>query len=161
MAVCIVTGYGLDNWKVRVRVPVGTITSYTPHCPDWLWGPTLRPIQWVTGALSPGVKRPESEADHPPSTTVEIKKTWIYTSTPHPASWRNAYLVKHRDKFTFSRKVHRLLVISNRDEQFSSLAPSELPIICSGFNVFILFWNILRENFKSRVKITLNRQRMI
>jgi hypothetical protein len=27
-------------------------------------GPTQPPIQWVSGALSLGVKRPEREADH-------------------------------------------------------------------------------------------------
>jgi hypothetical protein len=29
-----------------------------------------------------GVKRPRREADHSPPTSVEIKKTWVYTSTP-------------------------------------------------------------------------------
>jgi hypothetical protein len=31
-----------------------------------VFGPTQPPIQWVTGALSPGVKRPGSETDHSP-----------------------------------------------------------------------------------------------
>jgi hypothetical protein len=35
-----------------------------------------------TGALSPGVKRPGGEADHSSSTTADVKKMWIYTSTP-------------------------------------------------------------------------------
>jgi hypothetical protein len=35
-----------------------------------------------TGAFSPGVKRLRREADHSPSTNAEIKKIWIYTSTP-------------------------------------------------------------------------------
>jgi hypothetical protein len=47
--------------------------------------PTLRPtqphIQWVTGALSQGVKRPGREADHFPPTSAEVKNAWIYTST--------------------------------------------------------------------------------
>jgi hypothetical protein len=29
----------------------------------------------------PGVKRSGREADHPPPTSAEAKKTWIYTST--------------------------------------------------------------------------------
>jgi hypothetical protein len=33
------------------------------------------------GALSPGIKQPGSEADHSP-TGAEVKKMWIYTSTP-------------------------------------------------------------------------------
>jgi hypothetical protein len=35
------------------------------------------PIQWV-----PGVKRPVRDADHSPPTSAEVKKMWIYTSTP-------------------------------------------------------------------------------
>jgi hypothetical protein len=45
-------------------------------------GPTPPPIQWVPGALSPEVRRPGREADHSPPTSVEVKNTWIYTSTP-------------------------------------------------------------------------------
>jgi hypothetical protein len=45
-------------------------------------GLTQPPIQWVLGALSPGVKRPGREADHSPPINAEIKKMWIYTSTP-------------------------------------------------------------------------------
>jgi hypothetical protein len=39
-------------------------------------------MQWVPGALIPGVKRPLREADHSPTTNAEVKKMWIYTSTP-------------------------------------------------------------------------------
>jgi hypothetical protein len=45
-------------------------------------GCTQPPIQWVSEALSPGVKRPGREADHSPPTSAEVKKMWIYTSTP-------------------------------------------------------------------------------
>jgi hypothetical protein len=34
------------------------------------------------GALFPGVKQPEREADHSPPAVAEVKKMWIYTSTP-------------------------------------------------------------------------------
>jgi hypothetical protein len=43
---------------------------------------TQTPIQWVLGALSPGVKRPGREVDHSSPTSAEVKKIWIYTSTP-------------------------------------------------------------------------------
>jgi hypothetical protein len=36
-----------------------------------------------TAALSPVVKRQGSEADLSPPTNAEIKKSWIYMSTPH------------------------------------------------------------------------------
>jgi hypothetical protein len=35
-----------------------------------------------TGALSPGVKRQGREALHSPPASAEVKKMWIYTSTP-------------------------------------------------------------------------------
>jgi hypothetical protein len=43
---------------------------------------TQPPLQWVPGALSPGVKRPGLEVDNSPPTSAEVKKMWIYTSTP-------------------------------------------------------------------------------
>jgi hypothetical protein len=45
-------------------------------------GSIQSPLQRVPGALSPGVKRPGREADHSPPTSAEVKKMWIYTSTP-------------------------------------------------------------------------------
>jgi hypothetical protein len=35
-----------------------------------------------TGGSFPGVNLPGREADHSPPTSAEVKKTWIYTSTP-------------------------------------------------------------------------------
>jgi hypothetical protein len=35
------------------------------------------------------------------SASAEVKKIWIYISTPQTTSWRSAYLVKHRDNFFF------------------------------------------------------------
>jgi hypothetical protein len=42
----------------------------------------LHNIQWVSGALSLGVKRPGHEADHSPPSSAEVKNAWSYTSTP-------------------------------------------------------------------------------
>jgi hypothetical protein len=93
----IATGYGLNDRGVRVRVAVGSRIFSTPSRPTL--GSAQPPIQWVQGALSPGVKRPGREADHSPPSSAEIKEMWIYTSTPTP-SWHSAELVKHRDNFT-------------------------------------------------------------
>jgi hypothetical protein len=50
---------------------------------NWVFKYYLQtPILWVPGALSPGVKRPGREADHSPPTSAEVKKMWIYASTP-------------------------------------------------------------------------------
>jgi hypothetical protein len=76
----IATGYGLDDWKVGVRVPVGSRIFSTSSRPAL--GPTQPLIKWVPGALSPGLNRPGSEADHSPSTSAEVRKVWIYMSTP-------------------------------------------------------------------------------
>jgi hypothetical protein len=43
-----------------------------------------------TGGFSPGVKLQGREADHSPPTSAEVKKIWIYASTPPYAF--NAYL---------------------------------------------------------------------
>jgi hypothetical protein len=45
-------------------------------------GSTQPPIQWVLGALFPGVKRQDREADHSPPDSADVMKMWIYTSTP-------------------------------------------------------------------------------
>jgi hypothetical protein len=45
-------------------------------------GSTQPPIQWIPRAVSPGVKRPGREADHSPPTSADVKKMWIFTSTP-------------------------------------------------------------------------------
>jgi hypothetical protein len=37
-------------------------------------GPTQPPIQWVSVALSLGVKRPGREADHSPPSSAEVKE---------------------------------------------------------------------------------------
>jgi hypothetical protein len=50
--------------------------------------PTSYPMG--TGSSFPGVKRPGREADQSPPTNAEIKKIWIYTSTPPTPSWRSA-----------------------------------------------------------------------
>jgi hypothetical protein len=38
----------------------------------------------VTGYISPGVKQPGCETDHPPPSSVKVKNAdaWSYTSTP-------------------------------------------------------------------------------
>jgi hypothetical protein len=72
-SVGIATGYVLDNGGVEVPVPVGLRIFSSLRRPDRLWGPP--------SLLSTGVKRPGNEADHSP-TSAEVKKLWIYTSTP-------------------------------------------------------------------------------
>jgi hypothetical protein len=74
-AVGIATGYGLDDWAVGVRVPVGSRIFTSP--PNLLYN-------GYRGSF-PEVKRPWREAEHSPPTSAEVKKMWIYTSTPPDA----------------------------------------------------------------------------
>jgi hypothetical protein len=45
----IATGYGLDDWRFGVRIPVGSRIFCSPNRPDRLWGSAHPPIQWVLG----------------------------------------------------------------------------------------------------------------
>jgi hypothetical protein len=80
-AVGIATDYGLGYLGVGVRDPVQARSfPLTTSCRPVLRS-TQPPIQRVLGAVSPGVKRLESEANHSLPTSAEVKHTWIYTST--------------------------------------------------------------------------------
>jgi hypothetical protein len=76
----IATGYGLDDERVGVRIPVGGKNFYFSMSSIPALGPTQPFIQWVLGNFSPVVKRPGREADRSPPTSTEFKETWVYTS---------------------------------------------------------------------------------
>jgi hypothetical protein len=80
MVAGIATSYGLDDRGIGVRVPVGSRIFSSPDRPALM--STQPPIQWVPGIYPREVKRPGREVDHSPSTSAEVKKMWIYTSTP-------------------------------------------------------------------------------
>jgi hypothetical protein len=46
-------------------------------------GPTRPPIQWITGALSLGVKRQERETDHSPPSSAEVRIRGATLPLPH------------------------------------------------------------------------------
>jgi hypothetical protein len=75
-------GYGLDDQGVGVRVPGGGKNFHFSISSRPALGSTQPSIQWVPGALSSGIKRQGREADHSTPTSAEVKKMWIYTSTP-------------------------------------------------------------------------------
>jgi hypothetical protein len=78
----IATSYELDDRGVRVSDPVRVKNFLFSKSPTLALSSSQPPIQWVPGALSPGVKQPGHEVDHSPPTSAELKKMWIYTSTP-------------------------------------------------------------------------------
>jgi hypothetical protein len=81
-AIGMATGYGLDDRRVGVPVPVGSRIFLLSTSSRPVLGSTQYPIQWIPGALSSGVKQPGREIDNSPQTSAEVKKMWIYTSTP-------------------------------------------------------------------------------
>jgi hypothetical protein len=77
-----VVGYGLEDGGVAVRVSVGSRIFFFNVVQT---GSGVHPTSYsmgTGGAISPGVKRPGREADHSPPANAEVKKMWIYTSTP-------------------------------------------------------------------------------
>jgi hypothetical protein len=75
----IALGYGLDDWGFEYRQGLGILFT-TVSRP--IMGPTQPPIQWKTGTLSLGEKRPGRETDHSPLPSAEVKNAWSYIPTP-------------------------------------------------------------------------------
>jgi hypothetical protein len=78
-------GERYSNWlqagQLGFRVPVGSRFSLL-HVVQTGSGTHPASYPMGTGAFSLGIKQPGLEADHSPPTSADVKKTWIYTSTP-------------------------------------------------------------------------------
>jgi hypothetical protein len=77
----IALGYGLDDRgfesREGLRLFLFTIVSRPAL------GPTQPSVQWVPAALSQGVKRPQSEADHSPPCGAEVEEcVELYLHSP-------------------------------------------------------------------------------
>jgi hypothetical protein len=70
-----------DNKDIIIlfKVPVGGGNFSAHHAFRTALGSTQPPIQWVPTVLSLGLKRPEREANHSPS-SADVKNAWSYTS---------------------------------------------------------------------------------
>jgi hypothetical protein len=75
----------------------------TPSRP--VLGSTQPTIQRIPEALSLGVKRPRREPDHSPLASAEVKKMWIYTSTPPYAFMAWCLPSQAQDNFTFMSPI--------------------------------------------------------
>jgi hypothetical protein len=73
--------YWLDDVGVGVSLLVGSRTFSSPRSPTHS---AAHPVSYpmVIGGSFPGGKAAEVEADHSPPTSAEVKKIWLYTSTP-------------------------------------------------------------------------------
>jgi hypothetical protein len=77
-SVGIATGCGLDG---QSSIPESWTRFFsTSQGPDRFWDAPSRLPNDYRG-VSPGIKQPEREADHSPSTSAEAKSTWISTFT--------------------------------------------------------------------------------
>jgi hypothetical protein len=81
-------------------------------------GPTQPPIQWVLGALSPGLKSLAREADYSPPSNAEVKNGGAIPPLSHISSWLSAKLIMHNVKFTFfttfsidSNVIHEAVIL--------------------------------------------------
>jgi hypothetical protein len=86
-SVSIATGYGLDGWGLNPSTSKILLFSTTSRA---ALGPIQPPIQWVLGAISPGVKWSEGKADHSPPSSAEVKNGGAIPSLPHMSSWHSA-----------------------------------------------------------------------
>ena len=76
-----------------------------PKSPVVMWDPPSLQCNDYQNS-SPGVKRPQREADHSPSYTAEVKSEWSCNSTP-PTRLKDA----ERDKFTFSVSSNLIVTV--------------------------------------------------
>jgi hypothetical protein len=73
--------YWLDDRGVGIPSP-GGVKNFHLSMSLRLVLESIQPsIHWIPGAPSAGVKLPGREADHSSSSSAEVKKTWVYTST--------------------------------------------------------------------------------
>jgi hypothetical protein len=73
-SVGIALGYGLDDGVLGFDSRRGLGIFLFTTASRTALGTTQAPIQWVTRALSLGVKRPGCEADHSPPSSAEVKE---------------------------------------------------------------------------------------
>jgi hypothetical protein len=82
MCAGIATAYGLDDRGVGVRVPVGSEFSLLYIIQIGCGAhPASYPMD-TGGSFPRGLKRQGREADYSPPASAEVKKIWIYSSTP-------------------------------------------------------------------------------
>jgi hypothetical protein len=61
------------------------LSTASSSCPRRPCGP-LKPIQWEQGPFSPGIKRPECEAEHSSQASTEVKNEFSHTLTSPKSS---------------------------------------------------------------------------
>jgi hypothetical protein len=67
-----------------------TLRSFSSDIDRLTVGPTQPSVQWVLGALSPGVKWQGREADHSPPSSAEVNNGGTIPPLPSMSSWHSA-----------------------------------------------------------------------
>jgi hypothetical protein len=80
----------VDYLGLEVRFPAGQEVCLFSIASGTVPGPTQPPIQLVSGAVSPRIKRPRRESDHSPSSSTKVKKGGAIPPLPHTSSWSGA-----------------------------------------------------------------------
>jgi hypothetical protein len=81
-SVCIATDYRLDDQRGREFESRYVHKFLFLHVVQTGSGVHPTSYKMGTGGSFPGVKRQGREAEHSPPPSAEVKKMWIYTSTP-------------------------------------------------------------------------------
>jgi hypothetical protein len=92
------TGYRLDNRGAGIQVLVGSRICTSPYHPDWPWGPASFLFSEYQGLFPQGrdVKLTTHHQLVPRSRKHGSKHPLLHTS-----SWHSAWLVNHRQNFSF------------------------------------------------------------
>jgi hypothetical protein len=82
------------GWPAWVRLPAEKRKLSLVRSVQTFLGPIQPPIQWLLGALFPGVEWPQRDADHSSPPSVGVNNGVATVPPPY-------VLIKHREKFYF------------------------------------------------------------
>jgi hypothetical protein len=87
----------VDKRGILVRFPIEVI-KFSFFLVQAECGPKWYPIQLAQMAFSPGVKRPDREANHSPSSVMRLRMTGTVPPLRHMSSWlmRSKIIVLHK-----------------------------------------------------------------
>jgi hypothetical protein len=78
------------DWTARVQFPAGEEIFLCSTVARLTLGLTQPFVQWVLGALSPGVEHPGNEADHSPPSSAEVKNDGAIPPLQHTSWWHGS-----------------------------------------------------------------------
>jgi hypothetical protein len=108
------------------RIPAGAGNFSLLHSVKTGSGAHSASYPMGTGGFLPGIKRPEREAYHPPSSRAEVKNAWSYTSNPKYV-FMACCLIKYRDNLTLLSQLSNSMEQKASSEANSHSASQEIP----------------------------------